>query len=156
MAAPNARFPLAATLAAIALFLGPSACGTPSSAPDSAASLLSGSRAPISPAELDRAATAARRFARAYARSIYRAQPPTLPGATARITAALRAATTRVPPARRLLATRVGRIDLEPGSTTRVAARVTILDGHSPPFTVGFGLEQRGRHWLVSSISPPG
>lgn len=151
---PNAR--LRTALAALAALLALNACSSTGEEPHSPDPLLIGSRAPIPRAQLNRATAAAHRFGSAYARSIYRAQPPPLPGATPQVTATLRTAAARVPPDRRDLHPRAGQLRLDPESATRAHAALTILDGRSPPFTVGFDLTRRGPAWRITAISPPG
>ncbi len=150
---PQAR-PLAA-LALLAPLLALGACGTTRD-PQPTDPLLTGARAPILPVQFERAASTAHRFATAYARSIYRRHPPPLPGATPGLAARLRATATRVPPSRRHLHPQLGGLRLDPESANRIDAVLTVLDGRSLPFTVGFELNHRGQHWLVTSISPPG
>jgi hypothetical protein len=155
MAARIAQSRPLAALVLLASLLSLGACGI---APDPHPTdpLLTGSRTPIPPAQFGSAASTAHRFASAYARSIYLRHPPPLPGATPRLDARLESAANRVPPGRRHLHPRGGALRLEPKSATHLDAVLTVLDGRSPPFTVGIELTRRGRRWLVTSISPPG
>ncbi len=119
-------------------------------------SLLSGTRGgSIAAEQLAPAARVARRFAYAYARSIYRRRPPRLPGATAALRRDLSAAASRVPPARRGLHPRALAVTLRPRGAA-LAGVVEIGDGRSPPFSVGFLVRKQGSRWRVVTISPPG
>lgn len=118
-------------------------------------SLLSGRRGgPVAAEQLAPAARVARRFAYAYARSIYRRRPPRLPGATATLHRDLLAAASRVPPARRGLHPRALAVALRLHGSV-VAGVVEIGDGRSPPFSVGFLVRKQGSRWRVVTISPP-
>ncbi len=118
-------------------------------------SLLSGTRGGlIAAGQLAPAAHLARRFADAYTRSIYRSRPPRLPGATAALRRDLAAAASRVPPTRRGLHPRALAVTLRPRDDA-LAAVVTIGDGRSPPFTVGFLVRRQDSRWRVVAISPP-
>jgi len=118
-------------------------------------SLLSGTRGgSIAAGQLAPAAHLARRFAYAYARSIYRNRPPRLPGATAALRRDLLEAASRVPPARRGLHPRALAVTLRPRDDA-LAGVVTIGDGRSPPFTVGFVVRRQDSRWRVVAISPP-
>ena len=128
--------------------------GGQSRSPDS--SLLSGQRGAISTRRLAPAARLARRFALAYAASVYRRHPPQLPGATAGLDKDLAVAATRVPAARRGLRPHALAVTLEPRSETTLAASVKIGDGRSVPFSVVFLVKKRGPRWRVVSISAPG
>jgi hypothetical protein len=117
--------------------------------------LLSGTRGgSIAAGQLPPAARAARRFAYAYARSIYRRRPPQLPGATAALRRDLSAAASRVPPARRGLHPRALAVTLRPHGAA-LAGVVKVGDGRSPPFSVGFLVRKQGSRWRVTAISPP-
>jgi hypothetical protein len=119
-------------------------------------SLLSGTRGEsIAAEQLAPAARFARRFAYAYARSIYRRRPPRLPGVTAALRRDLSAAASRVPPARRGLHPRALAVTLRPRGAA-LAGVVRIGDGRSPPFSVGFLVRKQGSRWRVATISPPG
>ncbi|HEX3609402.1 MAG TPA: hypothetical protein VHU14_07025 [Solirubrobacterales bacterium] len=119
-------------------------------------SLLSGTRGgPLAAMQLAPAAHLARRFAFAYARSIYRRRPPRLPGTTAALRRDLAAAASRVPPARRGLHPRALAVTLRPQGAAALAGVVKIGDGRSPPFAVGFIVRKRGSRWRVVTISPP-
>jgi hypothetical protein len=118
-------------------------------------SLLSGTRGgPVAAGQLAPAARLARRFAYAYARSIYRRRPPRLPGATAALRRDLAAAASRVPPARRGLHPRALAVILRPRGAALTGV-VKIGDGRSPPFAVGFLVRKQGSRWRVVAISPP-
>lgn len=118
-------------------------------------SLLSGTRGgSIAAGQLAPAARVARRFAYAYARSIYQRRPPQLPGATAALRRDLLAAASRVPPARRGLHPRALAVTLRPRGAA-LAGVVEIGDGRSPPFSVGFLVRKLGSRWRVTTISPP-
>jgi hypothetical protein len=120
-------------------------------------SLLSGTRrGAIAAEQLAPAARLARRFAAAYARTVYRRRPARLPGATAALRRDLAAASSRVPPARRGLHPRALAVTVEPRDAATLAAEVEIGDGHSPPFSVGFLVKRSGSRWRVVAISPPG
>ncbi len=120
-------------------------------------SLLSGARSgAIAAEQLAPAARLARRFAAAYARSIYRRWPARLPGATAALRRDLAAAASRVPPARRGLHPRALAVTVEPRDAGMLAGTVKIGDGRSPPFSVGFLVKQSGSRWRVVAVSAPG
>jgi hypothetical protein len=143
-----------ATLAVLAgTLLG---CGGGSGQLSAGSSLLSGNGRPIGTQRLGPAARIARRFAAAYARSVYQRHPVRLPGETAGLSKELAAAATRVPPARRGLHPHALAVRLEPRDGRTLAASVEIGDGHSVPFSVGFLVQKRGPGWRVVSISPPG
>jgi hypothetical protein len=132
-------------------------CGDGGGEHSSPAPLISGARpAPIPAAQLSAASTAARRFGEAYARTIYQRNPPPLPEASAGAQRSIRVAARRVPPARRGWSPHAAAVQVEPESAGRLHAAVTIADGHSPPFSVGFLIERRGSSWRITSISPPG
>jgi len=118
-------------------------------------SLLSGPRGgPLAAMQLAPAAHLARRFAFAYARSIYRRYPPRMPGATTALRRDLSAAASRVPPARRGLHPHALAVNLRPRGAA-LAGVVKIGDGRSPPFAVGFLVRKQGSRWRVVAISPP-
>lgn len=120
------------------------------------ASLVTGRRAGSIPAaQLAPAAHLAERFANVYARSIYLARLPRLPGATSSVERHLLAAAARVPPARRGHRPYAGSIHLRPRSASVLAASVAVEDRRAPSFSVGFSVERRGGRWRVVSISPP-
>lgn len=145
-----------ALLSAIAVSLTLAACASPDPPHPSAAHLLSGARAPLGPNALALARASARRFASAYARSIYDPSPPHLPAATPAVNATILAAAARIPPSRLRLHPRAATLLFHPLDRHHVSAALTIEDGRSPPFSVGFTLEHRRRRWLVTAISPPG
>jgi hypothetical protein len=117
--------------------------------------LLSGTRGgSIAAAQLAPAARIARRFAYAYARSIYQRRPPRLPDASAALRRDLLAAASRVPPARRGLHPHALAVTLRPRGAA-LAGVVEIGDGRSPPFSVGFLVRKWSSRWRVISISPP-
>ncbi len=119
-------------------------------------SLLSGTRGgSIAAEQLAPAARVARRFAYAYARTIYRRRPPRLSGTTAALRRDLSAAASRVPPARRGLHPRALAVILRPQGVEALAGVVKIGDGHSPPFSVGFLVRKQDSGWRVVTISPP-
>jgi hypothetical protein len=118
-------------------------------------SLLSGTGGgSIAAGQRPPAARVARRFAYAYARSIYKRHPPRLPGATAALRRDLLAAASRVPPARRGFHPRALAVTLRPRDDA-LAGVVMIGDGRSPPFTVGFVVRRQDSRWRVVAISPP-
>jgi hypothetical protein len=117
-------------------------------------SLLSGRGGATAAAQLVPAARLARRFAFAYARSIYRRRPPRLPGTTAALRRDLLAAASRVPPTRRRLRPHVLAVTVRPRGAA-LAGVVWIGDGQSPPFSVGFLVRKQGSRWRVVTISPP-
>lgn len=131
-------------------------CGSAGTDPDRSALLLAGTKAPVSFARLDAAQTSARRFAAAYAKALYDPTPPQLPAVTSGVERAIRTAAARIPPARLGLRARDGALNLVPETPTRVRAAVSLADGRSPPFSVGFTLERRRGRWRVTAISPPG
>jgi hypothetical protein len=88
---------------------------------------------PLPPAQLARAATVAHRFASAYARSVYRARRPKVPGASRAVELDLAAAATRVPLDRLGLRPHAGVIAMEAIAARRVEA------------TVGLGHHRRDR-----------
>ncbi|HVC07317.1 MAG TPA: hypothetical protein VND98_07030 [Solirubrobacterales bacterium] len=131
-------------------------CGSTAHPTRSAASLLTGTHAgPIPAAQLPRAAGVADRFAAAYARSVYRLHVPRLPEATLELQRRIEAVAVRVPPARVGLRPRALSVVLEPQNAVALRGRVTIGDGRSTPFSVGFLLERRGLRWLAVAISAP-
>ncbi|HEY5709359.1 MAG TPA: hypothetical protein VIS51_08180 [Solirubrobacterales bacterium] len=118
-------------------------------------SLLSGTRGgPVAAGQLAPAVRVARRFASAYARSIYWRRPPRLSGATNALRRDLLAAASRVPPARRGLHPRALAVTLRPRGAA-LAGVVKIGDGRSPPFAVSFLVRKQGSRWRVVAISPP-
>jgi hypothetical protein len=118
-------------------------------------SLLSGTRGgSIAAGQRPPAARVARRFAYAYARSIYQRRPTRLPGATAALRRDLLAAASRVPPARRGLRSRALAVTLRPRGAALTGV-VEIGDGRSPPFSVGFLVQKLSSRWRVTTISPP-
>lgn len=146
---PCALFALGAAL----LLLG---CGTSEHHAPSSASLVVGERAgTTSAAQLATAAQLAVRFARAYARTIYRPHPPPLPGASVAVRRDLLVAARRVPFSRRPLHPRLAQLHLSIASPRRLDSSILIVDGHSPSFTVGFSLMRRTGGWRVVSISAP-
>lgn len=144
----------AALVVVAAAIVGCAGDGDWTSSPGS--SLLSGKGEPIAMHRFAPAARLAHRFAAAYARSVYRRQPPRLPGATAGLSEDLAAAASRVPPARRGLHPHALAVRLEPRGGGTLAASVEIGDGRSAPFSIGFLVKQRGPSWRVVSISAPG
>jgi hypothetical protein len=144
-----------ARLLALSIALALGGCGAPPPTTDPSP-LLHGALAPISPGQFEHAAHTARRFAVAYARSIYDPSPPQLPALTRSVAASLATAAVRVPPARVGRDAHLAALRLTPVSKTRLEAGATIADGRSTPFTVGFALERRGGRWLITAISPPG
>jgi hypothetical protein len=118
--------------------------------------LVAGGRAgPIPAARLAPAANLAKRFADAYARSIYRPRPPRLPGATVAVERHLLVATAHVPPARRSHHPRASAVRLEPRSPSVLGASVVIEDRSATSFSVSFTVALRGGRWRVVEISPP-
>lgn len=149
------RRPRSALLALALLALG--GCGANGGERPSAAPLISGAHpAPIPAAELAAASAVARRFGEAYARAIYERAPPPLPAASPAVETSIRAAAARVPPTRRGRSPHAVAVRVEPQGADRLHAAVTIADGHSPSFAVGFLLRRRGPSWQITSISPPG
>lgn len=143
---------LGLALLAVAL-AGCSSGGTDTQA---GSSLLSGTRGgSIAAAQLAPAAHVARRFAYAYARSIYRRRLPRLPETTAALRRDLSAAASRVPPTRRGLHPRALAVTLRPQGAEALAGVVKIGDGRSPPFSVSFLVRKQGSGWRVVTISPP-
>lgn len=139
-------------ISAIALSAGLVSCAQHAPPHPPPSDLLSGAHASVPTA----ARASARRFATAYARSIYDPSPPRLPAATPEVALALRAAASRIPPSRRGLTPRPSGLALRPLDAEHASAAVTIDDGRSPPFSVGFTLDLRDGRWLVTRISPPG
>ena len=140
-------------LGALLLLLG---CGSPSSQEPVSHSLVAGGRAvPLPPVQLAHAATSARRFGSAYARSIYRRSHTRLPLASPQVERDLQAASTRVPLERRDLRPHAGKIALQAIGPGRVQASVEVIDGRSAPFAVAFTLRRARGIWLVIAISPP-
>lgn len=117
-------------------------------------SLLSGRGGGTAAAQPLPAARLARRFAYAYARSIYRRRPPRLPGTTAALRRDLLAAASRVPPTRRKLRPHALAVTVRPRGAA-LAGVVRIGDGRSPAFSVGFLVRKQGSRWRVVTISPP-
>jgi hypothetical protein len=132
-------------------------CSQPAATSPAHPSLLGGRRGgPLLPQRLAPAVRLARRFANAYARSVYLRRPPQLPGATAALERRLVLAASRVPAARRGLRPRALAVELEPRDASSLGASVEIGDGRPPSFSVSFTLRRRGRRWRVVAISPPG
>lgn len=130
-------------------------CSSGDTNTQASSSLLSGTRGgSIAAGQLASAAHLARRFAYAYARSIYKRRLPRLPGATAALRRDLSAAASRVPPARRGLHPRALAVTLRRRGAV-LAVVVEIGDGRSPPFSVGFLVRKQGSRWRVVTISPP-
>jgi len=130
-------------------------CSSDDTNTQAGSSLLSGTRGgSLAAKQLAPAARVARRFAYAYARSIYQRRPPPLPGASAALRRDLLAAASRVPPARRGLHPRALAVTLRPRGAA-LAGVVEIGDGRSPPFSVGFLVRKLGSRWGVTTISPP-
>jgi len=131
-------------------------CGSsPFREPSSLPLVADGRAVPLPPAQLARAATVAERFASAYARSIYRARRPRLPGASRAVELDLAAAATRVPLDRLGLRPHAGEIALEAIAARRVEATVQVRDGTSPPFAVAFAMRLLRGAWVVVSVSSP-
>lgn len=148
---PRAGASLGLALLALALV----GCDSGDTNTQASSSLLSGTRGgSIAAGQLASAARLARRFAYAYARSIYKRRPPRLPGVAAALRRDLSAAASRVPPARRGLHPRALAVTLRPRGAA-LAAVVEIGDGRSPPFSVGFLVRKQGSRWRVVTISPP-
>lgn len=140
-------------LALLAVALG--GCSSGGTNTQAGSSLLSGTRGgSLAAGQLAAAAHVAHRFAYAYARSIYRRRPPSLPGTTTALRRDLSAAASRVPPARRSLHPRALAVTLRPRGAA-LAGLVEIGDGRSPPFSVGFLVRKQGSRWRVVTISPP-
>jgi hypothetical protein len=130
-------------------------CGSADTNTHTSSSLLSGTRGgSIAAMQLAPVARVARRFAYAYARSIYRRRPPRLPGASTALHRDLLAAASRVPPARRDLHPRALAVTLRPRGAA-LAGVVEIGNGRSPPFSVAFLVRKQGSRWRVTTISPP-
>lgn len=130
-------------------------CSSGSANTQARSSLLSGTRGgSIAAGQLAPAARVARRFAYAYARSIYRRRPPRLPGTTASLRRGLLAAASRVPPARHGLRPHALAVTVRPRGAA-LAGVVRIGDGRSPAFSVGFLVRRQGSRWRVVTISPP-
>lgn len=147
----RAGAPLALALLAFVLV----GCSSGDANTHTSSSLLSGGRGgSIAAAQLVPAAHLARRFAFAYARSIYRRHPPRLPGTTAALRRDLLAAASRVPPTRRGLRPHALAVSVRPRGAA-LAGLVRIGDGQSPPFSVGFLVRRQGSRWRVVTISPP-
>jgi hypothetical protein len=141
---------LAPALLALAL----AGCGAGSDGDGGGSALVSGSRGG-SAATLADAARIAHRFAGRYAPLVYRRHLPQLPGATSAVMRELDIAAERVPRRRRGLRPRPLGLDLEPLGASGLHARLSIGDGRSPAFTVGFTVGRRGSRWRVVAISPP-
>jgi hypothetical protein len=137
------------------LVLAIGGCGAGSRGDRGGAPLVSGSRGG-STAMLVGAARSAHRFAGRYGPLIYRRHLPQLPEATSAVMHQLELAAERVPPRRRALHPRPLGLALEPRGLGTLHARLSIGDGHSPVFSVGFTVARRAGHWSVVAISPPG
>jgi len=138
-----------------ALLLMPG-CGSGGHLDSHPSSLVVGRRAaPISSAQLASAAKTARRFARAYAATAYLSHPPRLADTSHAIERDLRAAAARVPDSRRELHPRVAGFELRRVGGEGIAATLRIVDGVSPPYSVGFTLNWRSGRWQIVSISTP-
>ncbi|MEZ5077217.1 MAG: hypothetical protein R2725_07230 [Solirubrobacterales bacterium] len=146
---PFALLALGATL----LLLG---CGSSQEPEPRSSSLVAGERAaPTPPAQLASAATVARRFASAYAGSIYRRRLPRLADATAAVRAQLEAAALRVPPQRRGRRAVVDSLGFDIAERGQLRVNLGIADGISPPFSIGFTVALRAGRWRVVSVSTP-
>jgi hypothetical protein len=131
-------------------------CATAGHRARASTALVAGRRAgPIPAAQLAPATSLARRFADAYANSVYLAPPPPLPGATRAVEHHLLLAAARVPAERRGHHPFAGRVVFEALSPTVLAASVTVEDARAPSFSVGFTVNRVGRRWRVVAISPP-
>lgn len=131
-------------------------CGSSQEPEPRSSSLVAGERAaPIPPVQLAPAAALARRFASAYAASIYRRRPPDLPGVTAAVQAQLEAAALRVPSQRRDRRPVVDALGFDISDPRRLSVDLGIADGISPPFSVGFTVALRAGGWRVVSVSTP-
>src|SRR5262245_32458745 len=134
-----------ALISATALSLALAACARQDMTDPRATHLITGTGALVPAA----ARASARRFASAYARSIYDPTPPRVPATTPEVALALRAAGSRIPPSRRGLTPRAAGLIFRPIDGDRVSAAMTIDDGRSPPFSVGFTLALRDGRWRV-------
>ena len=150
----SCRRRVGASLGLVLLAFALVGCASGDTKPRTNPSLLSGRRGG-SIRRLAAAARVARRFADAYARSIYQRRPPRLPDATTALRRDLLAAASRVPPARRGRHPRALALTLRQRGAALVGV-VEIGDGRSPPFSVGFLVRKRGSRWRVVTISPPG
>lgn len=147
----------ALTLPALAVALLISGCGERVEPTSPSSSLVTGRRAaPFSPAQLAAATTTAGAFAHAWVPTIYRRHPPRLPATTpaVRRTQLLEAA--RVPASRRHLHPRLAGVELKIVGVDRIQADIRVVDGHSPPFSMGATLMLRSTGWQVVTISTPG
>lgn len=130
-------------------------CSSGDTSTHTSSSLLSGGRGgSTAAAQLVPAARLARRFAFAYAHTIYRRRPPRLPGTTAALRRDLLAAASRVPPTRRGLRPHALAVTVRPRGAA-LAGVVRIGDDRSPAFSVGFLVRKQGSRWRVVAISPP-
>lgn len=144
-----------ALIALGALLLLPG-CGSPSSQEPASHSLVANGRAvPLPPVQLARAADIANRFGSAYARSVYRAPRPRLPGASRAVESDLDAAATRIPLGRMGLRPHARAVSLEAIAADRIEAAVQVVDGVSPPFAIAFTLRLLRGSWVVVSVSSP-
>lgn len=118
--------------------------------------LVVGERAaPLPPAQLAAATTVARRFADAYARSIYMQPTPALPGATPGVARDVAAAATHVPTALRKTTARPGELALREAGDRRVDATLEIVSAAGPRFSISFSLARQDENWRVVAISTP-
>lgn len=146
-------FVLVALGAALLLLSG---CGGgEQSHPESSALVVGRRAAPTPHAQLAAAAAIARRFAAAYASAVYLRNPPPLPGTTIAVEKHIASDASAVPDDRRRLRSHAADFHLELLGADRLAGGVEIVDGHSPPFSVGFRVARTSRGWRVVSISTP-
>ncbi len=101
------------------------------------------------------AAAVARRFAAAYAGSLYRRRLPRLPDATAAVRAQLEVAALRVPPQRRGRRAVVDSLRFNIADRGQLRGNLGIADGISPSFSIGFTVALRAGRWRVVSVSTP-
>jgi hypothetical protein len=151
-------FSLQRALAVAALLaVGLAGCGEGSGASSSVPALLVvGARGDV-PArpKLQAGVRVARNFARVYALAAYRSRSLPTSSVSRRVVAALVAAAARVPSSRRRLKPRLGSLLIQPIDATGLRATARIVDGHSPPFSIGFTLRRVAEGWQVTAISLP-
>lgn len=142
-------------LLALATVLSVVGCGG-SLHPSQSRPLVVGERAaPLPPAQLAAATTTARRFADAYARSIYIQPTPALSGATPAVARAVVAAATRVPTSLQKTTARAGALALSAASNRQIDATLEVVSVAGPRFSIGLTLARRGNNWRIVAISTP-
>ncbi|MBS1888774.1 MAG: hypothetical protein JSU06_16445 [Actinobacteria bacterium] len=144
-----------AALLALGAALSVVGCGGSLHSPQSRPLVVGERAAPLPPAQLAAATTTARRFADAYARSIYMQPTPALPGATPAVARDVAAAATRVPTSLQSTTARTGELALTEAGDRRVDATLEIVSAAGQRFSISFSLARQNANWRVVAISTP-